>query len=375
MIDYLAEIPISGCVPGAVVVSSAPVACSPFFAGPENRLVATILNDLLPNEADATSSQTVAPVRAASPVREIILLCGPTGTGKTHLARGICEKWQAAYDSDSALALSARQFREELIAAFDADQVDSLRQQWRSLRLLVIDDIHRLASDAYLNEELQHTIDALLASGATLLLTSAVTPGSLTNLSLAVRNRLARGTTLSLSPPGLAAREQVAKRVAASQGRQLTDAAATLIASQVTGTTNDIAGVIGEMIHGMDAPKSLSENDIGQFLHDQKSHCRPKFSDIVRVVAKHYGVPQKILKSSSRRRSVVLARGMVIYMSRELLELSFERIGRALSGRDHTTIMHSYRKIEKLAKTDLATGEAITDLRRLLNHRREVVRE
>ena len=93
---------------------------------------------------------------------------------------------------------------------------------------------------------------------------------------------------------------------------------------------------------------------------------RPPLRQIIAVVAKYHGVPQKVLKSSSRRQAAVYARAVVGYLARELSGTSYEQIGRALGGRDHTTIMHSYRKIQLDLRRHPATREAIDELRRIL---------
>jgi chromosomal replication initiator protein len=93
---------------------------------------------------------------------------------------------------------------------------------------------------------------------------------------------------------------------------------------------------------------------------------QPEISEIVAIVAKYYGVPQKQLKSSSRRQSIVQARAVITYLARDVIGASYQQIGKALGGRDHTTIIHNYKKMDRERQRDLATQEALDDLRRIL---------
>jgi chromosomal replication initiator protein len=166
-------------------------------------------------------------------------------------------------------------------------------------------------------------------------------------------------------------------RIARSFGRPIAPAAAEVIAERAGGTVRELIGLVAELMQSAEltqktgGPSSLSAEQmsteqIAQWLDDRAVDRRPRVSDILRVVAKYYSIPQKVLKGSSRRQSVVMARAMAIYLARRLASLSYQRIGKALSGRDHTTILHSYRKTESLAKHDLATQQALADLERLL---------
>lgn len=354
MVDRIAEIPVSGSTLPAGAKASPRSAA--FLAGPENRLVTAAANRLLP---DATGEVVGS--------HAMVVLWGGTGTGKTHLARGICRWWQEQFDQSSAEYVTAADFRYDLADAIKHKTVASLRQRLRSLKLLVLDDLERLPRDNYIHEELIHTLDALAESGAVLVATSSGPPATLSNLAAAVASRLSAGLVVSISAPGPAVRGELARRMSRWLGRPLSPAAAVVVAERTSGGVNELFGMVNELTSGVDGPSSLTAESIAQWMDDRAAERRPRMADIIRVVARYYSIPQKVLKSSSRRRSVVLARAMVIYLARQLSGLSYQRIGTALCGRDHTTIMHSYRKTESLAAHDLATQQAIADLERLLS--------
>ena len=326
-----------------------------FVAGPENQLVAAAAQRWLP-EGEAWSGPTSDP----------LFLWGPPGTGKTHLLAGLCKQWQASHGQDSAEYLTASQFREELADAFKTNSVPELRHRLRSRKLLAIDEIHRLPADQYLNEELVHMLDAFKQTGSCVLLASGEPPRCLSHFSPSLVDRLLAGYTLALSAPGLTARQELARRIAASLGHVLSAEVVELFGRLVPGTANDLAGAMVDMVYGPDAPAKFDANSVWKFLATRGDQRQPATHDIIRVVARYYSITQKVLKSSSRRQSVAFARAMVVYLTRRLTGASFHLIGKSLSGRDHTTMIHSFRKIDQLAQHDIATQQAIQELQRLL---------
>jgi chromosomal replication initiator protein len=326
-----------------------------FVAGPENRLVASAINRLLP-----TSTEEPAAAPCATP--KLIAIHGPSGVGKTHLARGLVERWQHEHGAESAEYLAASDFRHLLIDAIKNKSVAELRQRVRGRSLLVIDELDRMPRDAYLQQELRSTVDAIEERGGTLLVTSTEATSALRNLTADVASRLAAGLVLQLLPPEEAAKKQILRRAATALGRPLSDAAAAKLAAGICGTASELFGALFELL----ADRSLRGTDIERVESylSLRAARRPTLRNILHAVAKYCAVPQKLLKSSSRRQSVVLARSIAVYLSRELAGLSYQRIGAALGGRDHSTIMHSYRKIQRLITRDLATRAAIDELRR-----------
>jgi chromosomal replication initiator protein len=375
VVDHVTEIPLPGRTLCGVTaedtasvgnaasadhVASLPrVAASAFIAGPENRVAASAINRLLALESERTATR-------------ILSIYGVSGTGKTHLARGLVQSWQERDGSDTAGAntaeyFTAADFRHALADAIKSDTVAEFRNRVRGRKLLAIDDIDRLPSDANLQHELRSTIDALEEAGAMLVVTSSSPSNASRNLSVDIRSRLAAGLELRLAPPEEAARQRLAQHVSAALGRPLSTEAAERLAAAVTGTAREVFGAMFELQSELSKTIGSDVRAVERFLAGRDAR-RPVVRDILATVAKYYRIPQKVLKSSSRRRSAVSARAMAIYLARELAGLSYDRIGEALGGRDHTTIMHSYRKIADALGHDAATRDALADLERQLLH-------
>jgi chromosomal replication initiator protein len=347
VLDHLAEIPLPGRIAGVAAskstVQGAAHALPSFVAGPENRLVAATVGRML----SASSAPRSAP--------HLFTLFGPTGVGKTHLARGLVQHWQREFGNDCAHYTTAADFRRDLTSAIDANEVEAFRERIRGHRMLAIDDLHRLQASDYLSHELRYTLDAYEESGATLIVTTNRPADSLGNVSPEVRSRLASGLQLQLAAPGKAARVRIIRHASAAMGRPLPDETANQLADSAHGAAPEVFGALFEYW----AMPSDAVNTAGKAMS-------PTLREILPVVARYTNISQKLLKSASRKQSVVFARSVAIYLARELTTASYEHIGRALGGRDHTTIMHNYQKIDSDRLQNPATQETLNELRRIL---------
>jgi chromosomal replication initiator protein len=356
VVDLVTEIPLPGrtfCAAPAVDRALPPrVTIGAFIAGPENRLTASAVNGLLEATADD------AEVR---PALSVLAIHGTTGTGKSHLARGLVRSWQERFGSDSAEFISASDFRHSLADAIKRDAVSEFREQIRNRRLLAIDDLDRLPRDEYVQQELRATLDACDEAAAMIVVTSSSPVTTLRNLAADVRSRLAAGLELRLAPPDEAARERLAQHVSAALGKPLSAEAARRLAAGVSGTAGDVLGALFDLQAELSRPIGSDVRAVERYLASRAAN-RPTMRAILQTVAKYYRVPQKVLKSSSRRQSAVTARAMAVYLGREFAGLSYERIGEAVGGRDHSTVMHNYRKVAAALATDTVTREAVADL-------------
>jgi chromosomal replication initiator protein len=369
VVDQVTEIPLPGRTAAARAngnefVGESGVRLPAFIAGPENRLVAATMGRLL-NQADSEPVHSTHERPRSHSLPFVLALFGPSGVGKTHLSQGLVRHWQGRRGPDSAEYVTAQDFRRLLNESMSTKSVGAFRDRFRKRELIAIDELHRLPNDDYLLHELRSTLDALDDYGAMIVVTSSRPVTVLPNLSPDLRSRLASGLMLQLASPGMAARMRIVQQFSAALGRPLSDDVVRRLAAGLRGTASRLIGAIFELCAELQNNPAPAADQAGRLLAARDAE-RPTPREIFAVVARYYGVPQKLLKSNSRKQSLVRARATAIYLARELSQASYEQIGQALGGRDHTTIMHNFRKIERERQHDFAMQETLADLRRIL---------
>jgi chromosomal replication initiator protein len=333
---------------------------SPYFlAGPENHLVEVVVRSILQE-----------PPNGYNPV----ILYGPSGVGKSHLALGLAAEWKEKHRRQRVECTTALDFSRELADAIETQGVEEFREKYRQAALVVIEDIHRLGRKGTapcsrrenrgsphrpekLNtqEELVHTLDALIRNGAWFLLTSTIAPGDGPGISPMLQSRLMSGLIVPLALPGFSTRLSIIQQHSGLLKYDLSKSAAEALAERLQGTVPEIQQMIARLkIPRMPAGKRISAQAAKHWFDRPAPRSAPSLQKIAALTAKHFGLKAALLRSPSRKRNIVAARDLAIHLARQLLNFSFEEIGRFFGGRDHTTIMHSCRKVEALVKTDAA---------------------
>ena len=265
---------------------------------------------------------------------------------------------------------TAVEFARELADAVESQAIEEFRTKYRGAELLVLEDLHQLISEksGKLNaqEELVQTLDAHTAEGHWVIVTALISPAELPGLTSALRSRLTAGLSFALAPPGPEARLAVLHQLASIRDVQLPASVAEVLAERLSGTVPELAGALMQLA----APtlfddKPLDSHTARQFLADRTNE-HPAMHDIALATARHFRLRLSELRSSVRRRSLVTARGVAIYLARNLAGMSLQEIGEYFGGRDHSTVMHSCRKTEEMFQRDPAIHEAVEKLRQKL---------
>jgi len=323
-----------------------------FIAGPENRLAGFAVQSVLD--------------KAASQYNPLVIY-GPTGAGKSHLALGLAGWWQKQHPQANVVYLPAADFAERYADAVETDTVRSWRDQLRAASLFVLEDIGHLAGKRSAQSELWHTLDAIWQQEGLVVVTSRHLPAQMTTLIPALRSRLTAGLSVPLSLPGPGARRMILERLAAARGTLLPKRAAQTLADGLDLSAPALLGALLEL--EMTAGDSRGPIDAQRVRSYMAGHARADsitLRTIAVSAAKYFGLKLSELKSPRRRQHIVAARGVAMYLSRELTGKSLEQIGIYFGGRDHTTVMHGCRRTADLLKHDPATGQAVADLRKLL---------
>ena len=348
-----------------------------FIAGPENCLVEPAVLGILG--------------RRLTPFNPLVLY-GPSGTGKSHLARGIAATWKANFPHSRVVYTTAVDFARERKDAFDAQSVEDFRARYRGAALAVFEDLGELAADPSrrgvrkdsqsppkeslptprrsgcfpaVQEELICTLDAIIQRGGQVLATIAAAPHDIGGLVPALQSRLAAGLCLPLALPGADARRAILQRWSTLREFELADSILKLLAEGLAGTVPELLGAMLQLeVPARQEGRRVDARRVREFLSRRDEALRPKLRDIAALTARHFSLRLADLRGASRRRPVVAARDVAIYVCRHLTSESLGRIGEYFGGRDHTTVLHAYRKAEEQMEADPAIRQAIDQLQR-----------
>jgi chromosomal replication initiator protein len=273
------------------------------------------------------------------------------------LALGIAAAWKEKRRRQRVECTTATDFSRELAEAVDAQGLEEFREKYRRATLVVIEDLHQLAQrrSAKLDaqEELVHTLDALTKQGSWILLTSTIAPGECSGILPMLQSRLMGGLIVPLALPGYSTRLAVIRQQSTAVHCDLPPPAAEALAQGLQGSVPEIQRLTAQFVSAQSPrEKSIDVHAVKQFLDRCALRIKPSLREIAAMTAKHFGLKPALLCGPSRKRNHVIARNLAIYLSRQLFHFSLEEIGRSFGGRDHTTVMHSCRKIESLAKID-----------------------
>ena len=321
-----------------------------FFAGPENCLIEPAVSGVLG--------------RQPSPYNPLVLY-GPSGTGKSHLARGLAATWKVNFPQSRVAYTTAVDFAREMADAFEAQSVEDFRANYRGASLAVFEDVAELATKPAAQEELIRTLDAVIQRGGQVVVTASAAPQDIAGFPPALQSRLSAGLCVPLALPGPDTRLAILQRWSNLREVEMADSILKLLAEGLAGTVPELLGAMLQLeVPAREEGRPINAHQIRDFLSQRDSALRPKLRDIASLTARHFALRLGDLRGSSRRRPVVTARDVAIYLCRHLTRESLSRIGEYFGGRDHTTILHACRKTEELLQTDPAIRQAIDRLQR-----------
>jgi len=313
------------------------------------------------NQFARAAAEAVAerPSKAYNP----LFLYGGVGMGKTHLMHAIGHEVKRRSPQASICYVSSEKFTNEMIISLRYDRMSSFRDKFRSVDVLLIDDIQFLAQKERTQEEFFHTFNALHESMKQIVIASDRPPKELAEIEDRLRNRFEWGLIADIQPPDLETKVAILQKKAESEQVTLPMDIALFIASNIRTNVRELEGAMVRLIawcslHGVELTLSVAQQCLKQFIDTQVR--KVTIEAIQRAVSEQFGMRVTELKQKNNSRAVVVPRQIAMYLAKQLTEASLPEIGRQFGGKHHTTVMHSIAKIDDLRHND-------KDLNRIVN--------
>jgi chromosomal replication initiator protein len=292
-----------------------------------------------------------APSRSYNP----LFIYGGVGLGKTHLMHAIGHYVVTHLKNLQLTYISSERFMNEMINAVRYDRILDFRERYRSVDVLLVDDVQFLAGKEGTQTEFFHTFNALYDSQKQIVISSDCPPHEIPQLEERLRSRFEWGLIADIQSPDLETKTAILKRKAESEGITLADNVAIYIAGKIKSNIRELEGSLIRLIAyasltGKEITLSLAQEVLRNVL--QNDDRAVTIESVQKAVAEHYSLKVTELKSKNNSKSVALPRQVAMYLCKNLTTASLPEIGRSFGGKHHSTVIHSIKKIELLRTRD-----------------------
>jgi len=303
-----------------------------------------------------------APGRTYNP----LYLYGGVGLGKTHLMHACGHAIKSRNQHLKLCYISSERFMNDLINAIRYDKTQSFREKYRSVDVLLIDDVQFMAGKERTQEEFFHTFNALYDQQKQIVISSDCPPREIPTLEERLHSRFEWGLIADIEPPDLETKIAILKRKGDLIGVSIPDDVAMFIAGRVKSNVRELEGSLVRLIaiaslRGEPISKSLAQDAIRNIAKEEESGV-VTIQQIQKLVASTYKLTIEELISKNNARQISHPRQVAMYLCKHLTKHSYPEIGRAFGGKHHTTVMHSVEKIEALVATDETLQRLISEL-------------
>ena len=314
-----------------------------------------------------SSSNQLAYVSATTVAKKIgqsynpLFIYGPVGVGKTHLMQAIANEVYQKTPGKKIIYITSEEFTNEVVEAIRGNDTARMKRRFRSIDLLIGDDVQFFAGKEKAQEELFHTFNILIDEGAQIVLSSDRPPSEIKKIEKRLSSRFSGGLTVDIEPPDFELRAAILLIKAKKYGVDLPID----VAKEISQKSQDARGLEGLLLRVITEAKTkeieITVDLVDEALNNHQKEERRLFhpDELIKNVCSFYNIKLTQIKSPRRTAYLVKARQIAMYLLKKELRLSLVEIGNVLGGRDHTTVMHGLDKIEKL----LSNNELLGDIR------------
>jgi chromosomal replication initiator protein len=319
------------------------------------------------NELAYAAARRVAEARTV-PFNPLFLY-GGVGLGKTHLMHGIAWHIRTATPNRRVIYLSAEKFMYQFIRALRHKNTMAFKEQFRSVDVLMIDDVQFISGKDSTQEEFFHTFNALVDQNRQVIISADKSPSDLEGLEERMRSRLGWGLVADIHPTTYELRLGILQAKAEILKADIPSKVLEFLAHKITSNVRELEGALNRIVaHATLVGRAVTIETTQDVLHDllRANDRRVTIEEIQKRVAEHFNIKISDMHSARRARAVARPRQVAMYLAKQLTSRSLPEIGRKFGGRDHTTVMHAVRKIEELRALDSSFSEDVDLLRRML---------
>ncbi len=278
-----------------------------------------------------------------------------TGLGKTHLLHAIGHEVLRQNPDSRVLYMSAERFMFDFVTAMRARDTFSFKARLRSADVLMIDDVQFIAGKESTQEEFLHTVDELMTGGRRLVISADRAPHALDGVEGRILSRLTQGLVADVAPADFALRRAILDAKVTALGVPVPGEVIDLLAARIASNIRELEGGLNRLVaygqlHNRKIDEAFAEEVLAEMF--RASRRRITIDEIQRRVSEHYRIRQAEMVSARRAREVARPRQVAMYLAKQLTPRSLPEIGRKFGGRDHTTVIHAIRQIERLRGID-----------------------
>ena len=295
-----------------------------------------------------------------------LFIYGGVGMGKTHLMHAIGHSIKQRNRHMRVAYITSEKFMNELINAIRYDKTQTFREKYRSIDVLLMDDVQFLAGKERTQEEFFHTFNTLHNDQKQIVITSDCPPREIPTLEERLHSRFEWGLIADIEPPDLETKVAILKRKADIDRVELPDDVAIFIAGKVRSNIRELEGSLVRLraissLRGLPITKMLAQDALKNII-DAEHPAGLTMERIARIVSARYKLTVEELKSKSNTRGIAVPRQVAMYLCKRLTKHSYPEIGREFGGKHHTTVMHAYEKIDQLTRDDRIFHNSVNEL-------------
>lgn len=317
-------------------------------------------------------AQAAALAVAESPSKSYnpLFIYGGVGLGKTHLIHAIGHHIQKKNKRVKVAYFSIERFLINLISSIQHRKMDLFRKQYRNVDILLVDDIQFIAGKEKSQEEFYHTFNTLFESGKQIVIASDRFPKNIPNLEERLISRFQWGLIADIKPPEYETKFAILKKKAEAYNLVLDDAVVDLIAKKFFSSVRELEGALIKVIAYSSLTNKPINLEITEEILKDLFYGKEKIIDIKLIQkesARFFHLKVSDLKSKNRNKNIVLARHVAMFLCRELTDTSLPEIGKSFGGKDHTSVIHAYKKINSGLKTNSDLSHNIKQIKDILS--------